>query len=149
MILGFADLNLGQAQNKFTQFTEKILQKNSTPDLIGNNSTIDSNTILSIQKIYENLDSLVFSLKETSLNQSQIFSYMQTLTDQIKELNSSSREQDKKLSNFLSTQLNTQSSILQLTTQLNQDGLIDKETKKYLKNIDQGIQKLLSENSKN
>ena len=149
LILGFADLNLGQAQNKFTQFTEKILQKNSTPDLIGNNSTIDSNTILSIQKIYENLDSLVFSLKETSLNQSQIFSYMQTLTDQIKELNSSSREQDKKLSNFLSTQLNTQSSILQLTTQLNQDGLIDKETKKYLKNIDQGIQKLLSENSKN
>ena len=147
LILGFADLNLGQAQNKYTQFLEKTLQNNSSPDFV-NSSSFDSSTISAIQKIYDNLDSLVFTLKETSQNQNQIFSYMQSLAEQMKELKTNSREQDKKLSNFLSTQLNTQSSMLQLTTQLGQDGLIDKQTKKYLENIDKGIQKILL-NTKN
>ena len=70
------------------------------------------------------------------------------MTEQMKELNINSREQDKKLSNFLSTQLNSQSNILQLTSQLSQEGLIDKQTKKYLENIDKGIQKLLSNSQK-
>ena len=143
LILGFADLNLGQAQNKFTQFLEKILQNNSSPDLI-NTSSSDSSTLSAIQKIYDNLDNLVYTLKETSQHQSQIFSYMQSLTEQMKELNVNSREQDKKLSNFLSTQLNSQSNMLQLTSQLSQEGLIDKQTKKYFENIDKGIQQLLS-----
>ena len=143
LILGFADLNLGQAQNKFTQFLEKILQNNSSPDLI-NTSSSDPSTLSAIQKIYDNLDNLVYTLKETSQHQSQIFSYMQSLTEQMKELNVNSREQDKKLSNFLSTQLNAQSNMLQLTNQLNQEGLIDKQTKKYFANIDKGIQQLLS-----
>lgn len=143
LILGFADLNLGQAQNKFTQFLEKILQNNSSPDLI-NTSSSDPSTLSAIQKIYDNLDNLVYTLKETSQHQSQIFSYMQSLTEQMKELNVNSREQDKKLSNFLSTQLNLQSNMLQLTSQLSQEGLIDKQTKKYFENIDKGIQQLLS-----
>ena len=143
LILGFADLNLGQAQNKFTQFLEKILQNNSSPDLI-NTSPSDPSTLSAIQKIYDNLDNLVYTLKETSQHQSQIFSYMQSLTEQMKELNVNSREQDKKLSNFLSTQLNSQSNMLQLTSQLSQEGLIDKQTKKYFENIDKGIQQLLS-----
>jgi len=147
LILGFADLNLGQAQNKFTQFLEKTLQNNSSPDLI-NASSSDSSTLLAIQKIYDNLDSLVYTLKETSQHQSQIFSYMQSLTEQMKELNINSREQEKKLSNFLSTQLNTQSNMLQLTSQLSQEGLIDKQTKKYFQNIDKGIQQLLSNSKK-
>jgi len=142
LILGFVDLNLGQAQNSFTQFLEKTLQKNSSPDFVNTNIS-DKATLSSIQKIYDNLDNLVFSLKESSKNQSQIFSYMKSLNDEIKELNSNSREQDKKISNFLSTQLNTQSSIHQLTTQLNKEGLIDKKTKKYFENIDKGIQQLL------
>ena len=54
------------------------------------------------------------------------------------------RDQDKKISNFLSTQLNTQASMLQLTDQLNKEGLIDSQTKKYFENIDKGIQQLLS-----
>ena len=54
----------------------------------------------------------------------------------------------RKLSNFLSTQLNTQTSMLQLTTQLSKEGLIDKETKKYFENIDKGIQKILSHSQK-
>ena len=33
--------------------------------------------------------------------------------------------------------------MLQLTDQLNKEGLIDSQTKKYLENIDKGIQKLL------
>jgi len=147
LILGFADLNLGQAQNKFTQFLEKILQNNSSPDLI-NTSSSDPSTLSAIQKIYDNLDNLVYTLKETSQHQSQIFSYMQSLTEQMKELNVNSREQDKKLSNFLSTQLNSQSNMLQLTNQLSQEGLIDKKTKKYFENIDKGIQQLLSNSKK-
>ena len=143
LILGFADLNLGQAQNKFLQFLEKTLQNNSSPDFI-NSSSSDPATLLAIQKIYDNLDSLVFVLKESSQNQSQIFSYMKSLTEQMKELNNNSRDQDKKISNFLSTQLNTQASMLQLTDQLNKEGLIDSQTKKYFENIDKGIQQLLS-----
>ena len=147
LILGFADLNLGQAQNKFTQFLEKILQNNSSPDLI-NTSPSDPSTLSAIQKIYDNLDNLVYTLKETSQHQSQIFSYMQSLTEQMKGLNVNSREQDKKLSNFLSTQLNLQSNMLQLTSQLSQEGLIDKQTKKYFENIDKGIQQLISNSKK-
>ena len=147
LILGYADLNLGQAQNKFTEFLEKTLQNNSSPDFINTSSSVTS-TLSAIQKIYDNLDNLVYTLKETSQHQSQIFSYMQSLTEQMKELNTNSREQEKKLSNFLSTQLNTQSNMLQLTSQLSQEGLIDKQTKKYFENIDKGIQQLLS-NSKN
>ena len=147
LILGFVDLNLGQAQNKFTQTLEKTLQNNSTPDFIKTGSS-DSSTLIAIQKLYDNLDSLVFSLKETSQSQSQIFSYMKSLTDQMKELNANSKDQEKKISNFLTTQLNTQSNILQLTSQLNKEGLIDKKTKKYFENIDKGIQKLLSQSKK-
>ena len=147
LILGFADLNLGQAQNKFTQFLEKILQSNSSPDFINSNAS-DPETLLAMQKIYDNLDSIVYALKETSQNQSQIFSYMQSLTEQIKDLNNNSREQEKKLSNFLSTQLNTQTSMLQLTNQLSQEGLIDQKTKKNFENIDKGIQQLLSQSKK-
>ena len=147
LILGYADLNLGQAQNKFTEFLEKTLQNNSSPDFI-NASSSDTSTLSSIQKIYDNLDNLVYTLKETSQHQSQIFSYMQSLTEQMKELNTNSREQEKKLSNFLSTQLNTQSNMLQLTSQLSQEGLIDKQTKKYFENIDKGIQQLLNNSKK-
>ena len=146
LILGFADLNLGQAQNKFLQSLEKTLQNNSSPDFI-NSSSSDPATLLAIQKIYDNLDSLVFVLKESSQNQSQIFSYMKSLTEQMKELNNNSRDQDKKLSNFLSMQLNTQTSMLQLTDQLNKEGLIDSQTKKYFENIDKGIQQLLSKSN--
>ena len=68
--------------------------------------------------------------------------------DQMQDLNNNSREQDKKLSNFLSTQLNAQSNMLQLTNQLSQEGVIDKNTKKYLENIEQGIRQLVSNSNK-
>ena len=57
----------------------------------------------------------------------------------MKELAKLNREQEKKMSNFLSAQLNTQSSILELSTKLSQEGLIDKKTKLHLQNIDKGI----------
>jgi hypothetical protein len=112
------------------------------------NTSSDRNTLAAIQKIYDNLDNLVFSLKETAQNQSQIFSYMKSLTEQLSNLSSNAREQDKKLSNFLSTQLNSQSNILQLTTQLSQEGVLDTKTKKYFENIDKGIQQLITANDK-
>ena len=148
LILGFVDLQLGQAQSKFSQFAEKIILGNSSPDFMSTNTSSDKNTLTAIQKIYDNLDNLVFSLKETAQNQSHIFSYMKSLTEQLSNLNASAREQDKKLSNFLSTQLNSQSNILQLTTQLAQEGVLDAKTKKYFANIDKGIQQLIAENDK-
>ena len=148
LILGFVDLQLGQAQSKFSQFAEKIILGNSSPDFMSTNTSNDKNTLAAIQKIYDNLDNLVFSLKESAQNQSQIFSYMKSLTEQLSNLNASAREQDKKLSNFLSTQLNSQSNILQLTTQLAQEGVLDAKTKKYFENIDKGIQQLIAANDK-
>lgn len=73
---------------------------------------------------------------------------MKTLTEQLSNLSANSREQDKKLSNFLSTQLNSQSNILQLTNQLSQEGVLDAKTKKYFENIDKGIQQLIATNDK-
>ena len=148
LILGFVDLQLGQAQGKFSQFAEKIILGNSSPDFMSTNTSNDKNTLAAIQKIYDNLDNLVFSLKETAQNQSQIFSYMKSLTEQLSNLSANAREQDKKLSNFLSTQLNSQSNILQLTTQLAQEGVLDAKTKKYFENIDKGIQQLIAANDK-
>ena len=62
----------------------------------------------------------------------------------IKDLSSNSRDQEKKLSNFLSTQLNTQSSILELSSKLSKEGLMDKKTKLHLQNIDRGIKLLIT-----
>ncbi len=148
LILGFVDLQLGQAQGKFSQFAEKVVLGNSSPDFVSTNTSNDKNTLTAIQKIYDNLDNLVFSLKETAQNQSHIFSYMKSLTEQLSNLSASAREQDKKLSNFLSTQLNSQSNILQLTNQLSQEGVLDAKTKKYFENIDKGIQQLIATNDK-
>ncbi len=148
LILGFVDLQLGQAQSKFSQFAEKVILDNSSPDFISTNTSDNKNTLIAIQKIYDNLDNLVFSLKETSQSQSQIFSYMKSLTEQLSDLNDNARKQDKKLSNFLSTQLNSQSNILQLTTQLTQEGILDSKTKKYFENIDKGIQQLIANEKK-
>ena len=147
LILGFMDINLGQAQNKFSQYFEKIANLNSSPEfskILQSDNTTDK----SIQKIYENLDNIVFALKETTQNQNQLYSNFEKLNEILKQINSNSVELDKKLSNFLSTQLNTQSSMLQLTNQLNENGLIDKKTKKIFENLDKGIKQLISKNKK-
>ena len=147
LILGFVDLNLGQAQSKFSQYFEKTLNKNSSPDFFktANNENI---TTQAIQKIYDNLDTLVHVLKETAQNQNQIFLNLQSLNEQLNQISKNSVEIDKKLSNFLSTQLNAQSSMLQLSNQLSKEGIIDSKTKKYFENIDKGIQKLITANKK-
>ena len=147
LILGFVDLNLGQAQSKFSQYFEKTLNKNSSPDFYktANNENI---TTQAIQKIYDNLDILVHILKETAQNQNQIFLNLQSLNEQLKQISNNSVDMDKKLSNFLSTQLNVQSSMLQLSNQLSKEGIIDSTTKKYFENIDKGIQELITANKK-
>ena len=99
---------------------------------------------LAIQKLYDNLGNLTYNLQETSKNQEEIFSYIKDLADNLNKLTVSIQEQDKKLSNFLTTQLNTQSSMLQLTTKLTQEGVMDSESRKHLKNLDIGIQKLVA-----
>ena len=147
LILGFVDLNLGQAQSKFSQYFEKTLNKNSSPDFFKTTSN-ENITTQAIQKIYDNLDTLVHVLKETAQNQNQIFLNLQSLNEQLNQISKNSVEIDKKLSNFLSTQLNAQSSMLQLSNQLRKEGIIDSKTKKYFENIDKGIQKLITANKK-
>ena len=144
LILGFVDLQLGQAQNKFSQFAEKILIDNSSPDFVGASNKLDSSTIGSIQKIYDNLDSLVFTIKETSRSQKEIHYFIQSITDHIRELTNVGRDQEKKLSTFLSTQLNTQANILELSKKLSKEGVMDKTTKLHLQNIDKGIKLLIA-----
>tara|TARA_Y100000590_G_scaffold368471_1_gene429169 strand:+ start:214 stop:1257 length:1044 start_codon:yes stop_codon:yes gene_type:complete len=142
LILGFIDLQLGQAQNKFSQFAEKVIYNNISPDFISTSSVSDRNTSLAIQKVYDNLESLVHIIKKSSQNQNQIFTYMQSLSEQISEINKNSKDLDKKISSFLSTQLNVQSSMLKLTNELAKEGVIDPKTRQYLQNIEKGIKTL-------
>ena len=139
LILGFIDINLGQAQNKFSLFFEKVLNKNSVPDLIKSSSSDNLNK-QALQKIYDNLDSIVYSLKKTSENQNEINKYLSELSNQIKNANNQSTKLDEKLSNFLSTQLNTQSSILQLINKINEQGILDSSTKKIFDDLNKSIQ---------
>ena len=147
LILGFMDINLGQAQNKFSLFFEKTLENNSVPDLL-KSSTSDNLTEQALQKIYDNLDSVVYSLKQTSENQNEIKNNLSKLNDQIKNINSHSAGIDEKLSNFLSTQLNTQSSILQLINKINEQGFLDNSTKKIFQDLNLSIQELNAKNKK-
>jgi len=147
LILGFMDINLGQAQNKFSLFFEKTLENNSVPDLL-KSSTSDNLTQQALQKIYDNLDSVVYSLKQTSENQNEINNNLSKLNDQIKNINSHSAGIDEKLSNFLSTQLNTQSSILQLINKINEQGFLDNSTKKIFQDLNLSIQELNAKNKK-
>ena len=139
LILGFIDINLGQAQNKFSLFFGKVLNNNSVPDLLNSTSSDNVNT-QALQKIYDNLDSIVYSLKKTSDNQNEISKYLSELSNQIKKVNNQSANLDEKLSNFLSTQLNTQSSILQLINKINEQGILDSSTKKIFDNLNKNIQ---------
>ena len=147
LILGFMDINLGQAQNKFSLFFEKTLENNSIPDFL-KSSTSDNLSQQALQKIYDNLDSVVYSLKQTSENQNDINSNLSKLNEQIKNVNSNSAGIDEKLSNFLSTQLNTQSSILQLINKINEQGFLDDSTKKIFADLNQSIQELKAKNKK-
>ena len=147
LILGFMDINLGQAQNKFSLYFEKILENNSVPDFINPLPSENINK-QALQKIYDNLDSIVYSLKQTSLNQNEINSNLSKLNNEIKNVNSHSADIDKKLSNFLSTQLNTQSSILQLINKINDQGILDSSTKKIFQDLNRSIQQLNAKNKK-
>ena len=141
------DINLGQAQNKFSLFFEKILENNSIPDLL-NSSPSDNMSQQALQKIYDNLDSIVYSLKKTSENQNEININLANLNEQIKNVNTHSAGIDEKLSNFLSTQLNTQSSILQLINKINDQGFLDSSTRKIFEDLNQSIKELNTKNKK-
>ena len=78
----------------------------------------------------------------------EINSNLSKLNEQIKNVNSYSLGIDEKLSNFLSTQLNTQSSIFQLISKVNEQGTVDKETKKLFQDLNKSIQDLNVNNKK-
>ena len=70
----------------------------------------------------------------------EISKYLSELSNQIKIVNNQSAKLDEKLSNFLSSQLNTQSSILQLINKINEQGILDSSTKKIFDNLNKNIQ---------
>ena len=143
LILGFLDINLGQAQNKFSLFFEKIINNNSSLELITDSKSSDINQ-QALQKIYDNLYNIVYSLKKTSENQNEINNNLTQLSEQIKIVNNHSAGLDEKLSNFLSTQLNTQSSTLQLINKINEQGILDDSVKKIFNDLNKSIKELNS-----
>ena len=140
LILGLLDLNLGQAQNKYSQFFEKILSSNSVPEF---SNKEDKLTVQAIQKIYDNLDNIVSALKQSAENQSQISTNLNKFSEILNKINSNSSNLDKQLSNFLSTQLNTQSSLIKLTDQISKNGILEaKKINEYFQNIEKEIKKI-------
>ena len=140
LILGLLDLNLGQAQNKFSQFFEKILSSHSSPEFTNKE---DRPTLEAIQKIYDNLDNIVNVLKLSSDNQYKITENLDMFNETLKKINVNSSKVDKQLSNFLSTQLNTQSSLINLTDQISKNGILEaKKIKDYFQNIEKELKKI-------
>ncbi len=140
LILGLLDLNLGQAQNKFSQYFEKILNSNSSPDF----STVeDKPTGEAIQKIYDNLENLLNAFKKSSDNQTKISNNLEKFNEILNKINSNSSNLDKQLSNFLSSQLNTQSSLMNLTEALSKNGILEaKKVKEYFQKIEKELKKI-------
>tara|TARA_B100001057_G_scaffold483564_2_gene560504 strand:- start:1251 stop:2276 length:1026 start_codon:yes stop_codon:yes gene_type:complete len=139
LILGLLDLNLGQAQNKFSQFFEKILSSNSSPEFT-NTETNPTNE--AIQKIYDNLGVIVSALKKSSDNHTQITNNLEKFNEVLNKINSDSSNLDKQLSNFLSTQLNTQTSLISLTDQISKNGVLEaKKIKEHFQNIEKELKK--------
>ena len=140
LILGLLDLNLGQAQNKYSQFFENILSSNSSPEFTNKE---DKPTTAAIQKIYDNLENIVNALKQSFENQNKISKNFDKFNEVLNKINSNSEKTDKQLSNFLSTQLNTQSSLISLTESLSKNGILEaKKIKEYFQNIEKEIKKI-------
>jgi len=60
----------------------------------------------------------------------------------LKKMSSNSSNLDKQLSNFLSTQLNTQSSLIKLTDSLSKNGILEaKKIKEYFIKIEKELKK--------
>ena len=140
LVLGLLDLNLGQAQNKFSQYFEKTLSSNASPDFTNKE---DKPTTLAIQKIYDNLDNVVSALKKTSDNHSKLSDNLDKFNKILNNINNNSLNLDKQLSNFLSTQLNTQSTLIKLTDSLSKNGVLEaKKIKEYFQNIEKELKKI-------
>ena len=139
LILGLLDLNLGQAQNKYSQFFEKIISSHSSPEFTGKT---DTPTNEAVQKIYDNLDNILNSLKQSSENQIKISENLNKFNETLNKINTNSLNLDKQLSNFLSTQLNTQNSLINLTDQISKNGVLEaKKIKEYFQSIQKDLKK--------
>ena len=140
LILGLLDLNLGQAQNKFSQFFEKTITANSSPEFSNKNN---EPTTEAIQKIYDNLHNVLNTLKQTSDNQTKISDNLNKFSEILTKINANSSNLDIKLSNFLSTQLNTQSTIINLADQLSKNGILEaKKIREYFQKIEKELKKI-------
>ena len=140
LILGLLDLNLGQAQNKYSQYFEKTLSTNSSPDFV---DKVDKPTNIAIQKIYDNLENLLSTFKKSSEYQTKISNNLDKFNEILNKIHSNSSSLDKQLSNFLSTQLNTQSTLMNLTEALSKNGILEaKKVKEYFQKIEKELKKI-------
>ena len=67
---------------------------------------------------------------------------MESINKQISTLSSNSHDLEKKLSNFLSTQINIQSSNIELISELSKNVIKDKKLQENLKNIEKKLDNL-------
>ena len=75
LILGFMDINLGQAQNKFSLYFEKILNNNSVPNFI-NAQTDDNLNEKALQKIYfHNKNMKIYRFCDRLIRQREYYYY--------------------------------------------------------------------------
>jgi hypothetical protein len=85
----------------------------------------------------------VNALKLSSENQNKISTNFDKFNEVLNKINSNSTKIDKQLSNFLSTQLNTQSSLIKLTENLSKNGILEaKKIKEYFQIIEKELKKI-------
>ena len=76
-------------------------------------------------------------------NQTKISNNLDKFNEILNKINSNSSNVDKQLSNFLCSQLNTQSSLINLTEALSKNGLLEaKKVKEYFQKIEKELKKI-------
>ena len=119
---------------------KKTLSSNASPEFLNKE---DKPTTIAIQKIYDNLDNIITALKQSSDNQNFISKNLDKFNVVLNKINNNSSNLDKQLSNFLSTQLNTQSSLIKLTDSISKNGVLEaKKIKQYFQNIEKELKKI-------
>ena len=81
-----------------------------------------------------------WTINTTSINCKLIYN---KFNETLNKINKNSSNLDKQLSNFLSTQLNTQSALINLTDQISKNGILEaKKIKEYFQKIEKELKKI-------
>ena len=76
-------------------------------------------------------------------HKTKISNNLEKFNEILYKINSNSSNLDKQLSNFLSSQLNTQSTLMNLTEALSKNGILEaKKVKEYFQKIEKELKKI-------